>query len=205
MSLKRKLLAAVAVLAGLLVSGQALAFPSYAATHLNIRSGPGPQYPVLGITGFNNKVDVHGCLADISWCDVTWKGVEGWAAGEYLDYDATDAVVLLTQVGGSVGIPVLTYTAVDAVAPVTPLGAIVSVMPTGVAPVAVTVPSTVHAYVSTQTVDPVYVTGEVVIGAVLPTAVPLYAIPQSPYQFTIVNGQRVLVETGTRKVVYLYQ
>jgi uncharacterized protein YraI len=66
----RALLAAAAVSAGLLVAGPALAFPSYSAAHLNIRTGPGPQYPVIATTGFNNLVNVNGCLKDISWCDV---------------------------------------------------------------------------------------------------------------------------------------
>jgi hypothetical protein len=33
--------------------------------------------------------------------------------------------------------------------------------------------------------------------------VTLYEIPNSEYQFTFVNGARVLVEAPTRKVVYI--
>lgn len=71
--------------------------------------------------------------------------------------------------------------------------------------VAIVPPPTVLSYVPAQAVAPVIVTGEVVIGAILPTAVPLYAVPEWPYQFTSVNGQNVLVEPSTRRVVYIYR
>ncbi|KAB2867767.1 MAG: DUF1236 domain-containing protein [Bauldia sp.] len=201
MKCMRAMLAASAALAALLVSGSAMAFPSYSAAHLNIRTGPGGQYPVIATTGFNNEVDVNGCLKDVSWCDVVWNGIRGWAAGQYLDYDASDGIALLPQAGSKVQIPVVTYTAVDAVMPG---GVIVGVVPTAVAPVAVIVPATVHAYVATEIVPPVYLTGEVVLGAVLPATVPLYAVPQSAYRFASVNGQRVLVEDTSRRIVYVY-
>jgi uncharacterized protein YraI len=197
----RALCAAMGVLAGILAPGAAWAFPAYSAVHLNIRTGPGPQYHVIATTGFNNRVEVNGCLKDVSWCDVSWSGVRGWAAGQYLDYDATDGIVLLPSAGSAVQIPLVTYTAVDAMMPAV---ALVGVVPTINAPVIVTVPDTVHAYVATQRIAPVYLTGEVVIGAVIPPPVPLYAIPQSPFRFAEVNGQRVLVEDNSRKVVYVY-
>jgi hypothetical protein len=117
-----------------------------------------------------------------------------------LDYDASDGIALLTQAGNKISIPLVTYTTVDAVT----AGVIVAYAPTAVVPVAVTVPATVHAYVATALVPPILLTGEVVLGAALPTTVPLYAVPQSAYQFAFVNGQRVLVEDNTRRIVYVY-
>jgi uncharacterized protein YraI len=199
MTSKHAVLAAAAAIAGIVASGSALAFPAYTAAHLNIRTGPGTQYPVIAQTGYNVEINVQGCLKDLSWCSVTWQGLSGWAAAQYLDYDVSDAIVLLSQAQGKVDLPVVTYTAVDLVT----AGEIVYT-PTAVAPVAVTVPAEVHAYVATEIVPPVHVIGEVVLGAVLPATVPLYAVPQSAYQFAFVNGQRVLVENTTRKVVYVY-
>jgi uncharacterized protein YraI len=190
-----------AVLGGLFAAGAAQAFPAYSAAHLNIRSGPGSQYPVLAQTRYNQMVTVNGCLKDVSWCDVVYQGVRGWAAGQYLDYDAADgSIVLLSQAGGKVSIPLVTYTTVDLVT----AGAIVAYAPVVTAPVAVTVSPNVHAYVATEIVPPIYLTGEVVLGATLPATVPLYAVPQSAYQFAHVNGQRVLVENNSRKIVYVY-
>jgi hypothetical protein len=48
----------------------------------------------------------------------------------------------------------------------------------------------------------VIVNGEVMIGAALPVAAPTYDIPASDYDFTYVNGQRVLV--AGRKIVYVF-
>jgi hypothetical protein len=59
--------------------------------------------------------------------------------------------------------------------------------------------------VTEQTVDPVYVDGEVMVGAVLPVAAPVYTIPASPYVYTYVNRPRVLVEPGARKIVYVFR
>jgi KUP system potassium uptake protein len=54
-----------------------------------------------------------------------------------------------------------------------------------------------------QAIQPVIVNGEVMIGATLPAAAPVYPIPSSPYVFAYVNGQRVLVEPAARKIVYV--
>ena len=94
MNLGHATLAVAAALGGILAAGAAEAFPAYSAAHLNIRSGPGSQYPVLAQTRYNQMVTVNGCLKDISWCDVVYQGVRGWAAGQYLDYDAADGSIV---------------------------------------------------------------------------------------------------------------
>ena len=54
-----------------------------------------------------------------------------------------------------------------------------------------------------QVVDPVLVDGEVMVGASLLAAVPAYPIPASPYVYSYVNGQRVVVEPAARRIVYV--
>jgi hypothetical protein len=54
-----------------------------------------------------------------------------------------------------------------------------------------------------QAVQPVIVNGEVMVGAVLPAAVPVYPVPASPYVYSYVNGQRVVVEPAARRIVYV--
>ena len=51
--------------------------------------------------------------------------------------------------------------------------------------------------------QPVFVDGEVMVGAVLPAAAPVYPIPASPYVYSYVNGVRVVVEPGARRIVYV--
>jgi uncharacterized protein DUF1236 len=49
----------------------------------------------------------------------------------------------------------------------------------------------------------VIVNGEVMVGAVLPIAAPLYDIPASPYDYAYINGQAALVEPVARRIVYV--
>jgi hypothetical protein len=61
----------------------------------------------------------------------------------------------------------------------------------------------VLSYVTQQVIDPVLVDGEVMVGATLPPAVPVYPIPASPYVYSYVNGVRVVVEPAARRIVYV--
>ncbi len=68
------------------VAGAILTFsaPSYAdtavaaATDLNVRAGPGPQYPVVGVLGAGQSATLRGCLANSKWCTIAEAGGEGW-------------------------------------------------------------------------------------------------------------------------------
>lgn len=64
-------------------------------------------------------------------------------------------------------------------------------------------PETVRTYVSANPLDPVYLEGEVIIGAGIPANVVLKAIPDYEYNYVYINGQPVLVDPGTRQIVYV--
>ena len=76
MTLKTKLLGAGAAL--LLSTGAALAVPATAQTDLNVRSGPGTQYPVVGSIQGGETVDAGSCTG--SWCRVSFSGGTGYAS-----------------------------------------------------------------------------------------------------------------------------
>jgi hypothetical protein len=86
-----------------------------------------------------------------------------------------------------------------------PVGAIIGAVAGGALGAAVDPPQPVEAYVVEQDVPSVQATGELAIGAGLPEAVPLYAIPDYEYQLAVVNDRRVLVDPGTRRVVYIFE
>lgn len=191
------LVLAGSVLAGVALSGPAYAATAYATTHLNIRTGPGEQYPISGKMSWNSRGEVSGCLADYSWCHIATPNGIGWASAHYLIENTSQGTETIEKFGAQSGIPVVVP------AEVVPVGEIVPV-PAGAALIAAIAPSQeVLTYVAAQTVEPVYVAGEIVVGAVLPPEVVLYEIPQSEYQFTFVNGARVLVEVPARKIVYI--
>jgi uncharacterized protein YraI len=188
-----------------LVAGPALAVVmAFSPTgNLNVRSGPGFQYPVVNKIAANVPVEITGCVSDYSWCGVALPGgVTGWASAPYLVTKATGQPKNLQVAGASLNIPVIVpvNTGANVVATPPPVGAMVPVT-TVVAPIAP--PPNVVTFVTQQTVTPVIVNGEVMIGAALPVAAPTYDIPASNYDFAYVNGQRVLIDPTGRRIVYV--
>lgn len=64
-----------------------------------------------------------------------------------------------------------------------------------------TPPSHVRGYVARQSGPSVTTTRPVVIGQPVPGAVDLYEVPNSSYRYGVVDGRRVIVEPGSRRVV----
>jgi uncharacterized protein YraI len=72
-------------------AGLAHAVTAYSPTgHLNVRSGPGFQYQVVGQVDANVAAQITGWLSDFSWCAVALpSGLTGWASAPYLVTKAT--------------------------------------------------------------------------------------------------------------------
>lgn len=87
-----------------------------------------------------------------------------------------------------------------------PLGAAVGAAIGAAVGVNVVPPEQVVTYIQTQpVVQPVYLQGEVVIGAGLPMDVTLYPVPNYEYSYAYINGQTVLVDPSTRAIVYVFR
>src|SRR5437868_3019556 len=80
MTLRTTLLAAGSAL--VLSAGIASAAPGVAQNDLNMRSGPGTNYPVVAAIPAGATVDVQGCTG--SWCQVNFGGTSGFASANYL-------------------------------------------------------------------------------------------------------------------------
>lgn len=173
--------------------------------HLNVRSGPGFQYPVVAQMPANTRFPVTGCLQDYSWCSVVVGNVSGWASAPYLVTEAGGKPTNLQVSGAQLGIPIVVAPATGAAVVATPpVGAMVPVAPAVGVVAPILPPPPVVSYVTQQAVEPVIVNGEVMVGAVLPAAVPVYTVPESPYAYAAVNGQRVLIDPGARRIVYVF-
>ncbi|MBO6718735.1 MAG: DUF1236 domain-containing protein [Rhizobiaceae bacterium] len=211
-----------AAAAALLMAGAAHAQTMVTATSdLNIRSGPGPHHPVVGVIAVDGQADLEGCLQASKWCRVSYNGTQGWAYSDYLiaEYSGRDMVV--AQRPAEVEIPVVEYedeTGTGAAVGATggavagaiiggPIGAAVG----GVAganlgaatAIAIDPPQQTRSYILENEVEPVYLEGEVVIGAGVPEPVRLYEIPDYEYRYAYVNGQPVIVEPTDRRIVYI--
>jgi uncharacterized protein YraI len=184
----------------------ALAVTAYSPTgHLNVRSGPGFQYPVVDQIQANTPAQITGCVTDYSWCAVALAGgATGWASAPYLVTKAEGTPKNLQVAGAQLGIPTITPVNTGAAVVATPpVGEMVPVPPSVGVVQPIAPPPNVVSYVTMQAIQPVIVNGEVMIGATLPAAAPVYPIPSSPYVFSYINGQRVLVEPTARKIVYV--
>jgi uncharacterized protein YraI len=188
----RVMIGFASLLGAALVAGPAMAVTAYSPTgHLNVRSGPGFQYAVVNQIQANTPAQITGCVTDYSGCAVALPGgATGWASAPYLVTKAEGTPKNLQVAGAQLGIPNITPVNTGAAVVATPpVGDMVQV-PASVGIVQpIAPPPNVVSYLTTQTIQPVIVNGEVMVGATLPAAAPVYPIPSSPYVFSYINGQ----------------
>ena len=108
-------LAAAFAFGTILVAGPAFAVSGYSTAHLNLRSGPGTQYPIVGVMEYNVRSQITGCLADYSWCAVNVAGLSGWASAEYLVTDEGGEIIQIDTAGATTGIPIVAAEGVEQV------------------------------------------------------------------------------------------
>src|SRR4051812_43483621 len=70
MTIRNTLLAGSAMV--LLSAGAAAAAPATVQSDLNVRSGPGTRYQVVGTVQSGETVDVAGCTG--RWCQISFSG-----------------------------------------------------------------------------------------------------------------------------------
>ncbi|MER8550274.1 DUF1236 domain-containing protein [Mesorhizobium sp. M0684] len=198
--MKRILFPAVAG-ALMAMSGSALADTAVSAiTDLNVRAGPGPQYPVIGVLAAGQSATLDGCIANSKWCTIAEANGQGWVYSDYVTADFGGSRVVLTQHPASAGIAVVTPPADSVEYSDSYTGAIVAGQ--AIEPIR-RPPAEIRTYVRTHRLDPVYLEGEVVTGATLPDTVELREIPDYDYRYVYVNGQPALVDPGSRRIVYV--
>lgn len=200
--------------AGLVLASSALAeTPATAWTDLNLRAGPSTTYGIVAVIPASHSVSVEGCLDASSWCQVTYGQVNGWASGDYLTAMVESPISINRD---RLAVKTVTYEkspdaaigggAAGAIAGAVvggPLGALIGAVIGMGAGAAVTPTERVTTYVRGNPVDPIYLDGEVVVGAGIPDTVALSEVPDSEYYYAYVNGVPVLVEREQRRVVHI--
>jgi uncharacterized protein YraI len=91
--MKRTLISAAVASAAMLTAAQAQTIGT-ATTDLNLRSGPDPQFPVIGMIRENQRASVLGCIEGSRWCQVDVRGRTGWAYSQYLTMSGDIAAVI---------------------------------------------------------------------------------------------------------------
>ena len=206
-------LSVAAILAGSVAHA---ATEASATTDLNLRAGPSPQSEIIGVIPNEGSVTVQVCAVNSEWCEVSFDGQTGWAYGSYLTtpmegetvtvYQNREALQIETVErdgskgeGAVVGGTVLGSLAAAAIGgPV----AIAAGVATGAAAGAASQPGDeVVTYIRENPAEPVYLNGEVVVGAGVPQEVTLQPIPQAKYTYATINGVPVVIDPETRVVV----
>ncbi|WP_159347544.1 SH3 domain-containing protein [Roseomonas harenae] len=103
--------AAIPAAAALLLalSNPASAAPGFATGNVNLRAGPGTNYPQVTVVPAGAPVEIIGCLGGYSWCDVGFGQVRGWVSANYLQYLYENRRVPLPEYAPRVGLPVVTF------------------------------------------------------------------------------------------------
>ena len=203
--------------------GLAQTAQAVAATDLNIRSGPGPFFDILGVIPGGTEVAVDGCLEAASWCKVDFNDLTGWSSSDYLAVGVEDLAIALSTRPGSVTINSISYEdteqtqndqntgaaagatigALAAYALGGPIGGIIvgGILGAGAGVAAVEPSETTVTYITQNPVETIYLEGEVVVGAGLPKEVTTYELPQPELRYVAVNGLTVVVDVETNKIV----
>lgn len=207
-------LALSAAVAGLAFTSTGYAQTTATAwTELNLRAGPGATYDIIAVIPSAQSVAVEGCLEESNWCRVSYGENNGWAAGDYLTATVDAPIVVNRE---RLAVKTITYekspdatvggAATGAVAGAIiggPVGAIIGAAVGMTMGDAITPEERVTTYVRANPVEPVYLDGEVVVGAGIPETVTLSEVPDSEYYYAYINGVPVLVEREQRRVVYV--
>ncbi len=185
-----------------LIAGYAnAAMVATTASDISVRSGPGEDYPEVGLATRGSNAVLDGCMEGSAWCRIEVNGVRGWANADYLNVMYKGAPVILRERRADIEVPVVTYEKTASVQQEEPnpgdpnLGRVGEVNP----------PEQVITYIDQHPAQVVRIDGDVAIGATIPASAELVSIPDYEYSYVRVNDRRVLVEPSTRRVVYVYE
>jgi uncharacterized protein YraI len=203
-----------------------------ATTDLNIRSGPGPEQPVIGLIKAHHNARILGCIEGSLWCQIDYRGQIGWSYSQYMSLKAGGGTIVVREPAHVASIPVITYNAPGAPAPTyrpevvayppplppafpAPPPTIVGPGGTGAAAIGapepivnlapVIPPPEVGSYVTANAAPSFNYGGPVMVGAALPQTVVLNNVPDYRYQYVYVNDTPVLVDPATRRIVYVFR
>jgi len=93
----------------LFLSLPVLAADGYVISDVNLRAGPGTDYPSITVIPKWTGLQVQGCVDGYSWCDVQVGPDRGWVYGQYLEFMRGNEPVFIEDSGPQLGIPIVTF------------------------------------------------------------------------------------------------
>lgn len=108
--LKRVFIAGMVLLPLLVGTASASQPVAVATADVNLRAGPGTQYPPVSVIPYGHSVSLFGCTSGFTWCDISWGSARGWVAAAYLQVIYRGApVVIDARVAPRVGVNVVVF------------------------------------------------------------------------------------------------
>lgn len=101
--------AACAALVLLAAPAAASAQTAFTTNDVNMRAGPGVEYPRVATIPEDESVDIYGCLRGFNWCDVGWEGDRGWVNANFLSYSYGGRYVTVDEWGPRIGLPLIGF------------------------------------------------------------------------------------------------
>ena len=101
--------------AGLLLAGLTMlaaaadAAPGVVTQNINMRAGPGIDYPLVAQLPEGTPTEIFGCLSGFGWCDVAVQDARGWVAGPGLQLLYDDRPEPLIGYGAAAGVPLVGF------------------------------------------------------------------------------------------------
>jgi uncharacterized protein YraI len=86
MPLRTKLLGLTLALVTIAGPTAALAAEGFARSPATLRAGPGAEYPRVASIARGEGLEVYGCLARATWCDVSDGDDRGWMQGNRIEF-----------------------------------------------------------------------------------------------------------------------
>lgn len=106
---KRPIICSLAALL-LAAVGIASAQDAYTTRPKSVRAGPNQDYPLVAELDAGAPLDVHGCLSDWSWCDVSFADDgRGWIYTDGVSFVYQGERVPLYTYAPSLGLTVITF------------------------------------------------------------------------------------------------
>ncbi|MCB5201363.1 DUF1236 domain-containing protein [Neorhizobium sp. T786] len=199
-----KTLLAGAAFAAIAIPAQAQ-MSTVTASDITVRSGPGEDYPEIGLATRGSDAMMDGCLEGSNWCRIDVNGLRGWVYADYLTIEQDGAPVVVEEYRTQYDVPTVTYETTTSVVSPTPSPAPGDMLLGPVEDVRIVEPpETVSTYIQQHRSEPVYVQNEVVVGASLPAGVVVQEVPDYDYDYVVVNDSPVLVDPATRRIVHIY-
>jgi uncharacterized protein YraI len=87
----------------------AFALDGYVSANVNLRSGPGLDYPVVSVLPQWTGLQVMGCVNGYAWCDVQVGPDRGWIYAEYLQSMSNNEPVYVNDYAVQLGVPIVTF------------------------------------------------------------------------------------------------